>query len=366
MEKSETRNGTVSLLLQDAPVEVHRDLWRFWLLPGEPESGVVIRKAIDPKKPIAWRELDKLPELIELEYQGVDAGIIAYVTKRAGLKTMRWTAHGQSTIDLSKSKLTELSIDTSGPLTLAIPPTLKMLRLTHAKHLPKLTVKTDDAGARLEIYVWEPKSKVKALPGLASLGGITIAGTSSADLAPLAQYTKLESLAVWGIDTGVAIGNLKALAKLPALKRLELRHAYHTDFSALPHLPALESFAIDGIRAPDAAHVKKLYAGNKRLRVSGVRTDAWLKKNADNPFREWEGPIAARAATAYRTARTAIDKGAPAEATLSTFIATFNKVEKDIDTIMREEIGEAFDALAADLKVPSKRAIGWFEKWRDF
>ena len=64
---------TIPLLLQGTPVETHADLWRFWLMPGEPEPGVQIRKAIDPTKPISWRELDKLLQLYEIAYRGTDA-----------------------------------------------------------------------------------------------------------------------------------------------------------------------------------------------------------------------------------------------------------------------------------------------------
>jgi hypothetical protein len=356
----------VSLLLQGASVETHADLWRFWLIPHEPEAGVQIAKRIDPKQPVAWRELDKLLSLQEIAYYGTDAGVIAYVSRRETIRTLRWNAHGQARIDLSKSHLTELAIDTSGPLEVHLPRTLTTLRLISARHLPELTLKTDDAGARLAVYVWNPQSKVPFYAGIAALGSLTIAGAANVDLGPFARYTQLHDLLVWGADNGVSIEKLATLAKLPGLARLELRHVYHTDFRALPELPALTSFMIDGIRAADAAHVRKRFASSHALHIRGVRTDAWLKKNADNPFREWEGALATRATRAYRAARAAIEKRADAEKTLAAFIAAFNAVERDIDTVMREEIDEAFHALASDLKVPTKRATSWFEKWREF
>jgi len=62
--------------------------------------------------------------LTELCYEGRDGAVATYVSGRKRVRTFRWTAHGQTRIDLSKSALTELGLDVRGPLALKIPPTL--------------------------------------------------------------------------------------------------------------------------------------------------------------------------------------------------------------------------------------------------
>ncbi len=98
-------------------------------MPGDAGSGVAIRRQIDPDEPIAWREVDKLKGLTELCYEGRDGAAATYASGRKSLRTFRWTAHGQTRIDLSESALTELGLDVRGPLALKIPPTLTTLRL---------------------------------------------------------------------------------------------------------------------------------------------------------------------------------------------------------------------------------------------
>ncbi|MBS2029280.1 MAG: hypothetical protein JST54_15370 [Deltaproteobacteria bacterium] len=47
---------------------------------------------------------------------------------------------------------------------------------------------------------------------------------------------------------------------------------------------------------------------------------------------------------------------------------TFNAVEADIDTIMREEIDAAYARLVERVtaQVPQKEATKWFDAWREF
>jgi hypothetical protein len=369
----------VALRLQETTLTVPADLWRLWLQPGVPEQGVVVRQPIDPKAPVRWTELDKLRSLCELEYNGTDPRVVAYVAKRKGLKTFRWLSHERRRIDLSRTAITEASVHVNGELALRVPRTLTRLSLLSARQLSKLSVETDDEGARLSLYVWGPRGRVPAVTGLAALRTLVIGATASLDLRPLVGYRALRDLDIYGDDSGIEVTGIATLARWPTLESVSLRNMYHTSFLALPppaKLPSLARLTIDGIRAHDAAAVKRLYAGFRGLSMRGVRTDAWLRANADNPFREWKeehgAALGRRATKAYRAAHAAIDARRPnakqALAILRAFIDAFNAVEADIDTIMREEIDGAYGTVAARLAhaVPEKQAIAWFDAWREF
>ena len=83
----------ITINLDGTERRVHCDLWRIWLLPGEPEPGVVIRVRIDPNAPIRWDELDRLPELVEIHYSGRDTRVQEYLAARPGITPIwarRW------------------------------------------------------------------------------------------------------------------------------------------------------------------------------------------------------------------------------------------------------------------------------------
>jgi hypothetical protein len=358
----------VALKLQAEAVELDGDLWRLWL-ESDPEPGLAMRCPIDPALPIAWRELDKLKKLVELEYQGRDPDAASYVTRRKGLETFRWIGHRAARIDLSRSALTELSVDVQAPLVLAIPKTLKTLRLIDSRKLSALTVKTDDGGARLALWIWAPSGAVQPA-GLPLVEEIAVGPVDKLDLGKL-PWPKLRRLEIFGEDTGIELKNLRKLGS--GLEELSITNAFHTDFSTFPSpakLPSLRSLEIDGVRTEAATLVKERWQGRTKLSIRGVRSDAWLRANADNPFREWAeeygAAIGARATRAYRTAQSAIDKRGRAEPVLRAFVEAFNAIEDAIDTIMREEIDEAFGVLADRLRVPRAQAIRWFDSWREF
>lgn len=116
---------------------------------------------------------------------------------------------------------------------------------------------------------------------------------------------------------------------------------------------------IDGIRESDAAVLAGRSAGGPKLSIRGRRSDTWLKANIDNPFRHWEDEypkkVASAASSAYRKALAAVDKLPPeaspdaAREVMETFMAAFNRVNEkhDLDTIMREEVGEVFYELGS-------------------
>jgi hypothetical protein len=105
-----------------------------------------------------------------------------------------------------------------------------------------------------------------------------------------------------------------------------------------------------------------------------------LAANLTNPLRDWadDDPRGGAAACkAYATAVRAVDalatdtpdRTTAAEPILRNFVQQLNRIDQRydlIDTLRREEAGDAFLDLAARAGVPTELADQWFDHWRDF
>lgn len=362
---------------------VHEDLWRIWLLPGEPEPGVVIRVQIDPEAAIRWEELDRLKELVELRYEGCDSRVQAYLAARPQLSRFDWTGHRQSRIDLSAAPLVELGVECGpGPLELRLPAggTLRSLALAPQAGPDMLRIEAPEAGAG--IYLMQGCQHLsegpRALPGLERLQSLSVSNVRELHVEHLLPYQALEELTIMGPPG--AIHGLGGLTEFPRLRRLCLRDCYELDAVELPPasaFPSLEAVEVDGIRLPDAGVFSKKFSGLKKLSLRGKRTDAWLRANLQNPFRDWPEEHGARvgkaAMTAYRQAVLALEKSGAAQdldavrTALEAFVQAFNRLSErePFDTIQREQVADAFDELAERVTalVPLQTAREWFDEW---
>lgn len=373
----------LTLNLDGTKRKVHSDLWRLWLLPGEPEPGVVIRAQIDPEAALRWEELDRLPELVELYYEGRDPRVQEYLAARPGITRLSWSGHGQTRLDLSRTSLTELSFDCGAePLEVQLPisGTLQRLSLAAPASPEALHIQAPEAGAG--IYLMEGCQEAPdgpyALKGLERLRALSLFHVQRVWLERLLPYQELEELTIIG-PPGTVVG-LELLARFPQLRRVTLRECYDLDASALPPataFPALEKVEVDGIRQADAVLLTQRLVGLRQLSLRGKRTDAWLRANLQNAFREWPdeyGSALGKAAmTAYRQATLALDR-APADpeairAALHAFLAALNRVSArhPFDTIQREEVADAFDELASRVTdaVPLATTRAWFDDWEE-
>jgi hypothetical protein len=139
---------------------------------------------------------------------------------------------------------------------------------------------------------------------------------------------------------------------------------------------------IHGVRQSTVAALKARYRGTDvRLEISGAKGDTWLRANLDNPFRGWVNDNTRggeAACKAYAKASRAMDKlGSPppagaepaAQAILHALIDALNAIDGKhltIDTLRREEAGDAFHALAARAGISTNVTEQWFDEWRDF
>ncbi|MBK9032677.1 MAG: hypothetical protein IPL61_15620 [Myxococcales bacterium] len=331
---------------------------------------------VDGDAPVRWAELDRLPRLTKLGYAGADARVLDYVRGRPMIGELSWSRHGRAAIDLRGTNLTEVSVDVAAPLTLTLPRAIRALSVSGDARL--LTVVQPGDGVALDVTIGpgpdgQPRLPVRGLPALRSL---RLVNAATIEVAPLVAHPGLAGLYLHG--TAVRIPDIEALAGLPGLRRLELVHCYGVDAARVPVAaqawPALAYASVDGYRKPDAARWRACLAGVATVELRGAKTDAWLAANLDNPFRDWidrSPAVGKQACAAWRKARAALGDGVgagAAEPILRALITTFNALDgkHGLDTIDREEIGEAFHGLAAVAGVADATAAAWFDRWRDF
>ncbi len=362
---------------KDAPVgpgtEVELDLGPARVSPRVAASEVHVRAG---DAPVRWGELDRLPRLTAISYAGSDLAVLAHLRARPLIRKLSWSQHGRDAIDLRGTHLAEVGVEVLAPLTLTLPPEVRELRVSG--DASRLTVVQPGDGDGLTVTVGPGADGRTRLPvrGLPALRALRVVNAATVEVAALAAHPALTHLYLHG--DAVRVPDVEALAALRALRVLELVHGYGVDAARLPVAaqawPALERAVVDGYRKPDAPRWKAALAGVASVELRGGKTDTWLAANLDNPFRDWvdrSPSVGKRAAAAWRAARTAIGDGVgrrDAERALRSLVDAFNRLDArdGLDTVDREEIGEAFFALATRAGVDDPTAAAWFDRWRDF
>ncbi|MGW0197721.1 hypothetical protein [Nonomuraea sp. NPDC003201] len=319
---------------------------------------------------VRWAGLDALPRVTSLTWAGPDRGLAAALSSRPIITSLHW-ADPPVEVDLGGTQLNDLTFAGASPRRLVLPPTLTRLRLDAAP--PELV--TAAAGGRW-IHV-TTRSGVPA--GLSGVRDVAMEVAGDLRLAALDGLAELESLRIQWLRS---YGGLVGATAFPKLHTLELIDAYGVDASMLPPPGgALRHVSVASLRSSQSGPIKQRYRGSEvRVRLRGAKSDKWLAANIDNPLRDWvddDRRAGAAACRAFTTASEAIgrlsadDPGGVADArqTLREFVERLNDLDGRhgmIDTLRREEAGDAFMALAARAGVPSGEAGSWFDEWRDF
>jgi hypothetical protein len=95
--------------------------------------------------------------------------------------------------------------------------------------------------------------------------------------------------------------------------------------------------------------------------VTRLRTAEWFERDHGLPFSAWPAATARRATRAFRAAEAAGDP----ETGIRAFVHAINDLP-GIDTIEREDVGEAVALLAARAEIGEDLALSWFDADRDF
>jgi len=321
--------------------------------------------------PVAWREIAEMGRLSELEIHGDPDGLVEFLRSRPLIGQLRWAGHGRTRIDLSRTRVRELTLDVVGPLEAILPDSIRALSVEG--DVKALTIRQSYEGARMGLSVIGSPELPRGLQRLKRFSANTC---GVVDIGALAEaFPALASVSVHGPATRVK--GIERLADLQNLRTLALYGCYELDAAKLPpasRMPRLEAVVIGGHVKDDAKQLRAAFGEVRTFELRGGKTKAWLEANLDNPFRDWidhDARKGKRAVAAWKTARTRLSKpleSAEATAALREFVDVFNRLEAkdDIDTIEREAIADAFVALVDAAGLDRTAAMADFDAWRDF
>ena len=325
-----------------------------------------------------WHELDQLPALYEIHYNGNDKGIIDYINTNQMITYLNWINHGQTIIDLSRSHLKKLVVATDGLKKIIINDALEFLSLV-CDSLVDMQVILNNKGKNLELWLFNLNDAAMPVFDLPDLHILSFAGVAQVDAEKIASaYPDIRKLNIQG-NPGY-ISNIHALYELKNLQHLSMKDIFgftSTEFPTQEQMPSLKVLDLNSIPAEAAKELKKMYRGIASLSITQPRSDEWLAVNANNPFRCWddlEGMPKKHAKAAFNAYKKIIadlthgDKSkASIKKVLKAFVGTFNEINEShiLDTIEREDIYNVYCNLLEKFKLD---AIGseWFDEWRDF
>lgn len=400
-----------------APVElddslVHADL----------TSGAI---AVPPDGPVDFSFLDRLRRCTGISWSGPDRGLTAALAAHPLITSLAWSA-APETIDLRTTAIRRLEV-TGAVRSLRLPAEAHALVVDSGQPFPhnpdqepfphnpdqepfpddpnqepfphdpnqepythdpnqarrmhdpdqvRCTVDARDEGRWLSLTLLRA---TRAPLGLRQVRTVALRGAGVLSAASLAGLSGAHSLRLhWSGPPG-RLDDSEHLTELPGLRLIELSDAYDITAGDLPTPPLLRHLLVYGLRSSTAAALRSRFQGTEvTLALHGVKPDEWLTGNLDNPFRDWADDSeagGAAACEAYATARSAVDALPPGrtpadvEPILQALVESLNEIEEEfeiVDTLRREEAGEAFHALATRAGVPAGTADAWFDDWRDF
>ncbi|MEV0896100.1 hypothetical protein [Actinoplanes sp. NPDC049802] len=346
------------------PAEFTTALGHLDLRAGEvplPESG-----------PVDWGVLDRLPRCTEISWSGPDRGLTEAISRHPLITRVNWFA-APEVVDLRETAA--LSVRVSGD-------ELREIRLPSGIHRLEVgptgapcAVRADDDGRWLDLDLFLVTPSTVVPSGLGGVRRVTLTGKGVLSAATVAGLREAHTLRLHWAEPPGRLDDAGLLAGLPGLRLLELVNAYGVDADMVSGLPALRHLDVHGLRGSVAKDLRARFRrSGAGLTLAGAKTDRWLAANLDNPFRNWvddDPKGGAAACKAYATALRALDrKPAPAaEPILRELVERLNEIADKwgiVDTLRREEAGDAFIGLATRAGVHTGTAATWFDAWRDF
>jgi len=327
-------------------------------------------------------------------YAGNDSGFFSWSRSRP-IEEMIWTPllEKDTTIDIGCCKIRQLTLNIKSTrhhlcfnfsmATEELSGSLQSLCLQG--DLSQLSfIGNIPSGLRLILYPATTRHRyIYRLPDLSVLHQVTyleIRHTPTASpisLSFLVHFTQLQDLYIEGYYC-----DFESLSLLKQLKSLTVRDAPNlTGFPELTQFEQLQKFTASNIEETMGRRLRTEFKVLAKLRpwceysgVSGLRNAQWWEKEYGNPFREWRGKLKKLGQTAFAEAKTALQQAASveeAQRAFTQFSETFNNRNNAIETMEREDIGEALFKLAqlprmAELGIDEELALAWFEEVRDY
>ena len=320
-------------------------------------------------------------------YAGNDSGFFTWAQRRP-IEGFTWYPQLQQDvhIDASQSRIRELSIHLQqsnlGHIHLKLPE--QGLRLHLHGQLSQITVtgglpdslslnpatSKNPADAPLQLPDMEALKKVNTL----ELGNG--AGKQAISLQSLLQFSELESLALWGNHSDLAL--LSSCAKLKALSLRLMPHLQ--GLPALQTWPELDFFVAYNVEEATGKRLRQQLKDRAKERpwaehaaVSQLRKPEWWAREYGRPFSSWPAARAKMGHAAYDLAEQQLNVAqslSDVQTALVGFTSRFNTV-KGIETTEREDLGQAVNQLA---QLPAAQSLGltdeqaqqWFDENRDY
>ncbi|MGU3628255.1 transcriptional regulator [Comamonas sp. C24C] len=289
-------------------------------------------------------------------------------------------------IDASQSRIRELSIHLQaghqGHIHLKLPQQGMHLHLQGNLEQITVTAGLPESLSLSPATSKNPADKAFQLPDMGCLkqvGTLELrngAGKQAVSLQNLLQFSKLDSLSLWGNHSDLA--QLSSCTQLRALSLRFMRHL--SELPALQAWPQLDSFIAYNVEEAAGKRLRQQLKERTRARpwagytsVSQLRKPEWWNKEYGRPFAGWPAARARIAYAAYDLAEQEIGTASSldhVQAALTTFTARFNTV-KGIETSEREDLGLAVQQLAQlpaalALKLTHEQAGQWFDENRDY
>ncbi|MBS3020921.1 hypothetical protein DJFAAGMI_03685 [Comamonas sp. PE63] len=320
-------------------------------------------------------------------YTGNDHGFFTWSQLRP-IENFSWYPQLQQDvhIDASQSQIRELSIHLQaghqGHIHLKLPQQGMHLHLQGNLEQITVTAGLPESLSLSPATSKNPADKAFQLPDMGCLkqvGTLELrngAGRQAVSLQNLLQFSKLDSLSLWGNHSDLA--QLSSCTQLRALSLRFMRHL--SELPALQAWPQLDSFIAYNVEEAAGKRLRQQLKERTRARpwagyisVSQLRKPEWWTKEYGRPFAGWPAARARIAHAAYDLAEQEIGTASSldhVQAALTTFTARFNTV-KGIETSEREDLGLAVQQLAQlpaalALKLTHEQAGQWFDENRDY
>jgi hypothetical protein len=329
---------------------------------------------VDPDEVLNWSAFDPFtvpagyPWPRVFTYRGIDTGFLDW-SRRRHIESFSWSPTAPVGVDASDAGIDRFFVELrDAPVSIVLPH--RLVEFTCSGDLSLLRAEWSGPTTCPGLYFYpqtHPSARAEPLrlPDLPSLQAVRDVFVKVSpvrqplDCASLLQFPHLTRVRLVG-----NLANLEVLGRFPELRQMQLGDCPHLDELPTPSTwPHLNDFSANGIEQGAGKRLRRHFKAYPidRVSITGLRPPGWFDQHHGLPFGDWL-PVAARKVTkAFQAAETADDP----EAGIRQFVRFINTLP-GIDTIEREDAGEAVALLASRRAIDRDRALEWFDEERDF